>query len=171
MFHYEILGEDVSLFSANKLAYFLQRLGENLKLNFTASHYGPYAVQVQHVLYNLNGVYLQGLEQNTAKSFEHLQLNYDKFREVETYITKNLHDEQMTRLKKLVSFINGFESALSLEVLASIDFIMQDKKLSLEEVTQKLYEWSDRKKRLFSAYHIQVAYEHLNKYKQLQFIN
>ncbi len=166
MFHYEIIGEDISLFATNKLAYFLQRLGENLKLNFVASHYGPYTVQVQHVLYNLNGNYLFGLEQNSAKAFEHLQLNYDKFGEVQQYVNENLNDAQMTRLKKLLSFVSGFESALSLEVLASIDFISQDTNLSLIEVTQKLHEWSDRKKKLFLSYQIKVAYEHLKAYKE-----
>jgi O-acetyl-ADP-ribose deacetylase (regulator of RNase III) len=166
MFYYEILGEDVNLFVANKLAYFLQRLGEKLRLNFVASHYGPYSVQVQHVLYALNGVYLQGLEQNTAKAFEPLRLNYDKFEEIKQYVQKNLSQEQKQRLDNLLVLISGFESALSLEVLASIDFLTQKEKLSLSEITEKLHNWSERKQRLFNAYHIQVAYQHLDNYKQ-----
>ena len=58
MFVYESQGEQSSLFVANKLAYFLQRSGEDLRLKFEAYHYGPYSVQVGPVLYNLNGIYL-----------------------------------------------------------------------------------------------------------------
>lgn len=64
MFHYESFGEDTSLFVANKLAYLLRRLGEKSfsSLRFEVSRYGPYTVQVQHMLYNINGKYLKGLE-------------------------------------------------------------------------------------------------------------
>jgi len=45
-----------SLFAANKLAYFLQRMGQKLRLDFRAHHYGPYAIGVEKVLYHLNGL-------------------------------------------------------------------------------------------------------------------
>ena len=76
LFAFESMGEYSSLFVANKLAYFLQRKGQKLNLNFKPFHYGPYAVGVEKVLYHLNGVYLKGLEQGQAKPFESLQLNY-----------------------------------------------------------------------------------------------
>ncbi|NCC71570.1 hypothetical protein EOM09_08415 [bacterium] len=59
MFSYESLGEHSSLFVANKFAWFLQRLGENLKLKFDVSHYGPYSIQIIHVLHKLNGKYIK----------------------------------------------------------------------------------------------------------------
>src|SRR5690606_9384702 len=98
MFHYEAVGDINSLFSVNKLAYFLQESGENLKLTFKAHHYGPYAVQLNHVLFSINGVYLKGLEQNEAKAFEPLLLNYDRYREIETYVNTQLKPLQVDRL-------------------------------------------------------------------------
>lgn len=46
LFYYESLGENSSLFIANKLAYFMQLLGEPSfsKLNFSAAHYGSYCL-------------------------------------------------------------------------------------------------------------------------------
>ncbi|MBK8624008.1 MAG: hypothetical protein IPN86_00060 [Saprospiraceae bacterium] len=70
LFAFESLGEYSSLFTANKLAYFLQRKGQNLNLDFQKHHYGPYAFGVEKVLYQLNGVYLKGMEQGQAKPFE-----------------------------------------------------------------------------------------------------
>ena len=98
LFNYESVGEQSSLFVANKLAYFLQRSGEQLKLKFEAHHYGPYTVQLNHVLLHLNGVYLSGMEQNEIKPFEPIQLNYSKFKEVEKYIETELTVEQKQRI-------------------------------------------------------------------------
>jgi len=162
LFHYEALGEYSSLFSANKLAFFLQKMGENLKLKFEAHLFGPYTEDVKRVLYSLNGTYLNGLEQNEAKAFEPLKLNYDRFDEIRTYINKELVAEQKTRLKKLIKFIQGFESDLSLEILASVAMILDNNPdFSLERVTEEC-KWNDRKKRLFKNEYIKIAYEHLH---------
>lgn len=122
LFQYEKIGEIATVFAANKLAYFLQKSGEPLRLEFVPYKYGPYAQAVEKVLYSLNGKYLKGLEQMKAKAFEPLQLNYEKQTEVEDYIRKNLDASQHNRLKNLFTIINGFESTLPLEILSSIDF-------------------------------------------------
>ena len=54
LFAFESAGEFSSLFVANKLAYFLQRQGQKLNLDFKAYHYGPYAIGVEKVLYAMN---------------------------------------------------------------------------------------------------------------------
>lgn len=165
LYQYESLGEASSLFVANKLAYFLQRMGEPLRLKFVASHYGPYSVQVGHVLYALNGVYLHGLEQKKAKAFELLKLNYDKEKEVQQYVDTQLSTEQKSRLKGLTHFMEGFQSAFSLELLATVDYMLQeDAHLEEEQLLERLQEWSARKTKMFKPAYIQVAYEHLAQY-------
>jgi hypothetical protein len=161
LFNYEAHGDHCSLFSANKLAYFLQRLGENLNLQFEPHLFGPYTEDVKRVLYSLNGSYLNGLEQNQAKAFETLKLNYNRFDEVKNYIDTTLNSEQKSRLSTLVSFIDGFESDLSLEILSSLDMIMdKNPDISFNEITNEC-KWNDRKKRLFKNDYIKIAYEHL----------
>jgi O-acetyl-ADP-ribose deacetylase (regulator of RNase III) len=167
MFYYESLGENASLFVANKLAYFLQRLGEKSlnKLKFEAHHYGPYAVQVEHLLHNVNGKYLKGLEQMNAKAFEPLELQYDKLQEVSEYVKKELSAEQRSRLSNLVKLIDGFQSALSLEILATVDYVRKDKPgITQEDITKTIHNWSDRKRKLFQKKYIQIAASHLQEY-------
>lgn len=167
MFYYESLGENASLFVANKLAYFLQRLGEKSlnKLKFEAHHYGPYAVQVEHLLHNVNGKYLKGLEQMNAKAFEPLELQYDKLKEVSEYVKKELSSEQRTRLSNLVKLIDGFQSALSLEILATVDFVKKDNpRISQDDIVKTIHNWSDRKRKLFQEKYIQIATNHLHDY-------
>ncbi len=174
MFYYESLGENASLFVANKLAYFLQRMGETSlnRLKFEASHYGPYAVQVEHLLHNMNGKYLKGLEQMNAKAFEHLELQYDKVKEVSDYIRKELKAEQRTRLSNLIKLIDGFQSALSLEILATVDFVSKDNRsMNQEEIVKIIHNWSDRKRKLFQEKYIQIAIDHLHDYSSRLEIN
>ena len=165
LFYYEALGEASSLFVANKLAYFLQRLGENLRLKFKAHYYGPYSVQVGHVLHSLNGKYLKGLEQMNAKAFEPLELNYELFNEVEDYIKRELNAAQKQRLLNLTNLIDGFQSTLSLEVLATVDYVRDvHNAKEKEEVFEKIQNWNERKRKLFDEKHLDVAIQHLDRY-------
>lgn len=166
MYFYESLGEAPNLFVANKLAWFLQRMGEPLRLDFKPHIYGPYAVQVGHVLYALNGKYLKGLEQQQAKPFETLQLQYDKFEEVKSYVEKNLSIEQRVRLDNLTRLIDGFQSSWSLEVLASVDYLQKEGPEKTEdEVFKAMQEWNPRKKRLVEKKHIAIASQRLKEYR------
>lgn len=165
LFYYEAMGEYTSLFAANKLAYFLQRMGEDLKLKFQAHHYGPYALGVGHVLLAMNGSFIKGLEQNEAKAFEPLKLNYEKLEEVKEYVKLKLTDKQVQRLKSLISFINGFETELSLEVLSSVAFLLEkNPHQTLTEIKEGIFSWNYRKKQLFKDRYIEIAYGHLKTY-------
>ena len=164
LFAYERSGELSSLFVANKLAWFLQRRGEPLRLNFKPHHYGPYSVQLNHVLLALNGTYLRGMEQNQIKAFEPLLLNYDQEAAVNAYLAKHLNDEQHRRLQDVQSLLRGYESTFSVELLASVDYLMQSGKKTLEEIELALRGWNQRKQNMFRPQHLEIAFEHLNRY-------
>lgn len=169
MFYYETLGETSNLFVANKLAYFLQRLGESSlsKLKFQAHHYGPYSVQVVHMLHSVNGKFIKGLEQKDVKAFETLELQYQNVNEISDYVKKELKPDQITRLKKLLDLINGFQSSISLEVLASVDWVRKDVPgINKNETIKRIQNWSDRKRDLFHERYINIAFDHLEDYSQ-----
>ncbi len=167
MFYYESQGENASVFVANKLAYFLQRLGERSfsRLKFTAQSYGPYSPGVAHVLHALNGKYLTGMEQMEAKPFEPLTLQYAAAKEVSEYVKTRLRPEQRDRLRMLITLTDGFLSTLSLEILASVDYIRKEyPQISKEETISRIGTWTERKKELFKEQYIITAYDHLEKY-------
>lgn len=170
LFAFESMGEYSSLFVANKLAYFLQRKGQKLNLDFKAHYYGPYAIGVEKVLYHLNGVYLKGMEQGNTKPFEPLQLNYEKWNEIKQYIVKELSYEDAQRVKSLIQFLSGFTSELSLEILSTVDFIIaENPQYSIDEVMKAIANWNMRKKELFKREHVQASYEYLKNYSSKLF--
>jgi O-acetyl-ADP-ribose deacetylase (regulator of RNase III) len=164
LFKYERFGEPATVFAANKLAYFLQESGENLRLKFERHTYGPYAQAMDKVLYALNGKYLKGLEQMSAKPFEPLQLNYERYQEVVDYINKELSTDQKHRLDNLFKAIDGFESALSLEVLSSTHYAKKNHpELTKDQLISKV-QWTERKQHKIEPDYIAIAYEHLKEY-------
>lgn len=163
LFVFESFGEYSSLFAANKLAYFLQRMGQNLKLDFKPHTYGPYALGVEKVLYYLNGSYLRGLEQGQARPFEPLKLNYEKWEYVDDYV-QSMSVEDKSRLNQMFIFLKNFTSELSLEILSTVDFILTEHpKYTIDEVIDSI--WTDRKKAIFKRESIERAYTHLKNYK------
>lgn len=164
MYYYDSLGENCSLFTANKLAYFLQRHGSRsfAKIKFTAHHYGPYSPQVGHIIYDLNGIYIKGFEQMNATAFEPLVMQYDRISEVSSYV-RTLDQTEQDSLKETIKLISGFESTLALEVLASVDFIRHNTPgISIEDTIEAIHKWSKRKNKLFKNEYIQIAYNHLD---------
>jgi O-acetyl-ADP-ribose deacetylase (regulator of RNase III) len=164
LFKYERFGEMASVFAANKLAYFLQESGENLKLDFAQYAYGPYAQAMDKLLYALNGKYLKGLEQMTANPFEPIELNYEKRQEVMEYVKNELSAEQKERLSTLFKAIEGFESTLSLEILSSTHFTLKtNPQIDKDKLIEKV-QWNERKKKLITPEYVDLAYQHLKQH-------
>jgi O-acetyl-ADP-ribose deacetylase (regulator of RNase III) len=57
---YSIPGYKLSLLEVQKLAYFLQVVGEPMRLRFEKGKYGPYADNLNHVLLRLDGHFIRG---------------------------------------------------------------------------------------------------------------
>ncbi|RZJ94301.1 MAG: hypothetical protein EOO60_03330, partial [Hymenobacter sp.] len=124
---YSSLGYSLSLIEVQKLAYFLQRLGEPLKLKFEKAQYGPFAYNLSHVLQRMDGAYLRGMDYKEAKPFEELTLMEDRFSEISDYIAQHLTDKQKQQVTRLTHLIEGFESPLGMELLATVDYLLDTK--------------------------------------------
>lgn len=152
---YELVrsGEFVSEFSAEKIAYFLQRFGakEEFKLDFKPNFYGPYSGKVRHVLFHLNGSYIMGYSSKDKKPFEELSLIMDAEDEVNAYLTQPSNSHLKQIVEKTKEFLKGYYSPFGLELLSTIDFIKTEKKKEgPEEIMKELESWSDRKRTLFA---------------------
>jgi O-acetyl-ADP-ribose deacetylase (regulator of RNase III)/transcription termination factor NusB len=163
LYRYRAMGEFATEFASEKLSYFLQRFGETqMKLTFQKNHYGPYSGKVRHVLYALNGKYIKGYEQKQIKPFEAFELIPEKAAEVKDYISKKLSETQMQRLNKVETFIKGFESPYGLELLSTVDFLINELQTSDKDaILEGINNWSSRKKNIFNPDHVAIAIEHL----------
>ncbi|MCU0446745.1 MAG: macro domain-containing protein [Microscillaceae bacterium] len=164
---YELVrnGEFVSEFSAEKIAYFLQRFGarELFKLDFQPNFYGPYSGKVKHVLYYLNGSYIMGYNSKDKKPFEELSLILDAEIEVTQFLNKPENAIFKSIVEKTKTCLKGFYSPFGLELLSTIDFIFLEKQINTPEaIIKELANWGERKKNLLNnPKFIQIALDNL----------
>lgn len=169
LYHYRSLGEYASEFAAEKLMYFLQRMGEtNLNLDFKKGFYGPYSGKVRHVLFALNGTYLSGLSQKDAKPFQALPLILERQGEVRTYLNENSTADQQARLAQVQHLLDGFQSPAGLELLATLDYLIEENRtFDFTTLFHHLKNWSSRKKEMFTEYQVNVALNRLIGFKEI----
>jgi O-acetyl-ADP-ribose deacetylase (regulator of RNase III) len=158
-------GEYVSEFSSEKVCYFLQRFGGEgyFKLKFEPNFYGPYSGKVRFVLNALNGSYIMGYSDMNKKPFEPLMVVADGYDTVKKHVENN--PELYIIAQRTKAFLSGFYSDFALELLSSIDYIMnQFNALDKQDVSKKLQEWSNRKQSMFSnPKYLDISIAHIQK--------
>ncbi len=160
---YSSLGYSLSLIEVQKLAYFLQRLGEPLKLNFEKAQYGPFAHNLSFVLQRMDGAYLRGMAYKEAKPFAELTLMEEKFPEVDAYIAQHLTDQQKEQVAHLTTLIEGFESPLGMELLATVDYLLDAREAhDVPTLVQAVGAWNARKRKVLTPEYIGLAFERLS---------
>jgi hypothetical protein len=176
---YWILGIECSLLEIQKLAYFLERSIEILKiknpldLRFQADKYGPYAPRLTHLLDGLDGSYLHcGKRIGDASPFDVIWFEDSKRDKVAAYLGSGDAKAYLPALENTAKLIDGFESPLGVELLATVDWLIQKDgiKLEREAVKDGLKTWtggaesSERKLKLFEDRLIDLALERLRSF-------
>lgn len=156
---------EASLVEVQKLLYFLQAAGEPLRLNYSKARYGPYADNLRQALSNLEGHYLIGFGDGSARvvDAEPIRVLPDADELAEQSLAS--HPETVERIARVLDLVEGFESAYGLELLASVHWIAHetpDAAVRLELATSLVREWTPRKGRMFTPEHIHVAWSALH---------
>lgn len=152
-------GPDYSLtaIEIQKLAYFLQRSGEKLNLNFVKHLYGPYSPKIRHVLNDMEGHYLFGCGDNVEKAEIRIKPEAEA---IATELVKN-DPSSLERLNLICDLIEGFETPYGMEILSSVDWLVTHEKAScLDDVYKGLRNWNSRKAG-FKPKHVESAWIHL----------
>jgi O-acetyl-ADP-ribose deacetylase (regulator of RNase III) len=159
---YRQLGYEISLLEIQKLAYFLQRMGQtDLKLNYKQFHYGPYAHNLQHLLHQLeNGYLITNKSILDSKPLDVVFLNIEQIDNIQAFIEKECNQTEKLRLKQVEQLINGYESPFGLELLSTVDWIIKENRdttLEPQLIKEKIKKWSERKDSSFSLDHIKSS--------------
>lgn len=156
-------GEFASVFAAEKLIYFMQRLGAKnyFKIDFKPYYYGPYSGgKVAHVLYYMNGSYIKGMGGMENRPFDYIWLINGAEQEANAFIDGYKDDSLRAICDKAKKFLRGYYSNYSLELLATVDYLLENVE-SLKEwrrddlgnvlniLEYEIQEWSKRKEQMF----------------------
>lgn len=169
---YEILGNLCSLIEVQKLAWFLERTIEHMKLEnpldlrFEANRYGPYANRLTHLLNSLDGSYLQSDKRITDSEYlDTIRFNYDKADKVNAFLRTGDARNYLPAVEQTDALIDGFQSPLGMEALATVDWLIVKEGIdpNLESIRKGISHWpagprhAQRKEKLFSDKLLEAA--------------
>ncbi|SDP47089.1 O-acetyl-ADP-ribose deacetylase (regulator of RNase III), contains Macro domain [Phyllobacterium sp. YR620] len=172
---YSILGIECSLLEIQKLAYFAERFAlmhhlPSLKFEFAANKYGPYSDNLKHLLNSLDGSYLHCEKRlGDAGPFEPIHFNDAKKDIVSAYFTTEEAKPYRAVLDSTSQLIDGFESPLGMELLATVDWLVHRENTApeVEAIKTQLPFWTggkesaQRKVELFEDRIVGIALEAL----------
>jgi hypothetical protein len=128
---YWVLGIECTLLEVQKLAWFLERsihrlgLQDPLELRFAANRYGPYAHRLTKLLEGLDGSYLHCDKRLAdAGAFDTIWFEDAKRGKLELYLKSAEAQEYVPALEATDALIDGFQSPLGMEALATVDWLL-----------------------------------------------
>jgi O-acetyl-ADP-ribose deacetylase (regulator of RNase III) len=173
---YWVLGFECSLLEVQKLAYFLERsikeqgLTNPLDLQFAANKFGPYADRLRHLLDSLDGSYLHcDRRLADAGPLDVIWFHNAERERVSAYLNSGDAKTYKHALEVTTRLIDGFQSPLGMELLATVDWLIQHEGIqaNVSDIKIGLGSWPggssavERKKRLFDERLIEVALQRL----------
>ncbi|AHW65719.1 Appr-1-p processing domain protein (plasmid) [Corynebacterium glyciniphilum AJ 3170] len=148
-----------TLIETQKLMYFLQLAGEPLRLQFSANRYGPYADNLRHVLIAVEGHYLTGYGDGSAKVLEANPLMpVPGATELANKVLSH-NPETRERMGQVLDLAAGYESAYGMELLATVHWVTEraPEGATDEDIARTVADWSARKARMFTPHHVDSA--------------
>jgi O-acetyl-ADP-ribose deacetylase (regulator of RNase III) len=173
---YCLLGIDCSILEVQKLAWFIERGVRHLRVNdpfgydFRADKYGPYSDRLRHLLNDLDGSYLRCDKRLAdAKPLDLIWFNEAKYDRVQAYLNSGDGKQYAGVLEWASAIIDGFESPLGMELLATVDWMMQNDGIeaSVAGVMDGLKNWTGganagkRKLKIFDERLVSIALKQL----------
>jgi len=173
---YWVLGIECTYLEVQKLGWFLERtihalgIEDPLKLHFQADKYGPYSDRLRHLLNALDGTYLHCDKRlSDAGPTDTIWFDEERRQHVELFLQQEA-SQPLNRVLELTSKrIDGFESPLGMELLATVDWLIQREHAepTLSGMRSALRQWpageaaAERKLRLFNDRLLQLALDRL----------
>ena len=180
---YCLLGIDCSILEVQKLGWFLERgvrrfrVADPFKFKFEANRYGPYSHNLTKLLDNLDGSYLRCDKRLAdADPLDLIWFNEAKHDLLQAYLISGEGKEFSGVLAWASATIDGFESPLGMELLSTIDWMIQCDKIetTVDGVMEGLKGWpggqqaGQRKLKIFDRRLVEIALERLEKANRLR---
>jgi O-acetyl-ADP-ribose deacetylase (regulator of RNase III) len=147
----------VSLLELHKLMYFMQELGEPLKLKFKPAPYGPYAENLRHVLNKIEGHFIAGFGDGEDDPTKAIEPQASAMAEAQKFLES--HADTRERFQAVSDLISGFETPYGMELLSTVHWVgTRDGATSAAAAVSRVHAWNDRKK-MFPPSHIELAWK------------
>jgi hypothetical protein len=162
---YSALDYRRTLLEIQKLAYFLQEAGQELRLRYEAGHYGPFAPNLNKVLEVMEGHFIRGYGDSQKPNAE-IDLLPGAVEDATRFLADK--NDSQERLSRVAELIEGFETPYGMELLATVHWVAHSggrhgeaTAKNPEEAMHLVHAWNPRKQRVFKPDHIRTAWTRL----------
>ena len=152
----------LSFLEIQKLTYFLQSAGQPLNLDYHAHLYGPYADKLRHVLNHIEGHFTEGFGDGRTAPDTPIAMRPGAAQAATEFL--ELDPATRERLARVASLIEGFETPLGMELLATVHWVMTHREsaaASVDAAIEGVHAWSDRKAKEMKPVQIRAAWTRL----------
>jgi len=158
---YRALEYGLSRIEVQKLAYFLQEAGENLKLTFTKHQYGPYSSELPYALNRMDGHFIRGLGDGVVEA--EIEPMKDALEEADQFLATGSHTKMVQHVERVARLIDGFQSPYGMELLATVHWVATRENgiHSFEQVVAAVHSWNSRKQKIMQSVHLRAAWDRL----------
>lgn len=157
---YVIPGYELTFLEIQKLMYFLQEVGEPLKLQFKKGQFGPYAENLHHVLQALEGHYIRGYGDRSRSAL--IRLLPDAIFDANQFLSS--HSDTTQRIQQVTRLIDGFETPYGLELLSTVHWLAKEDRSIMDDADKAVtgvLNWNEHKRKTFRSDHIRTAWDRL----------
>ena len=159
-----LLDPFVTLLEVHKLMYFLQEAGLDLRLEYEAKPYGPYARNLRQVLIRLEQHFMRGYGDGKDAPKRPIELLPGAVEEANAFLKE--HPDILTRMDRVIELIDGYEDSYGLELLSTVHWVMRHDSEARERpqaAVAAVRNWTARKRRNLKPDHLVKAWQRLNK--------
>ncbi|MGH3867176.1 MAG: hypothetical protein ACRDQ4_13740 [Pseudonocardiaceae bacterium] len=155
----------VSLIEVQKLMYFLQIAGEDMRLDYAKGRYGPYADNLHKALRSMEGHFITGFGDGSrsVQEVELIELLPGVSDEADRVLDS--YPDTVARIERVVRLSEGFESAYGMELLASVHWVATHENAEAAAdpnvAAELVGAWNARKQRMMGPGHVAKAWSHL----------
>ena len=156
--------EGASHLEIQKLMYFANYLQPDLKLEFAQGRYGPYSERVRHLIQGMEGSFLTGFGDGADKALalEPITPTPEARRQLDKFVLPDKHADSSRVVEQVGAVVEGFEGPYGVELLASTHWVAAHQGAVLPgRAAEAVRGWSQRKGRIFTDHHVEVALAHL----------
>jgi O-acetyl-ADP-ribose deacetylase (regulator of RNase III) len=144
-----------------KLAYFLEKAGQPINLDFGKHNYGPYSDKLRHVLKALDGHYIVGVGDFAGEA--DIAVIPGAVAEADEFIKASGDDELANQVERVRNLISGFETPYGMELLATVHWVAtQEPNIrNADDAIVDVHKWNARKRAILREDHIRLAWDRL----------
>jgi O-acetyl-ADP-ribose deacetylase (regulator of RNase III) len=158
---YRELEYGLTKIEVQKLAYFLEKSGHPLNLEFVKNSYGPYSDKLRHVLKALDGHYIVGVGDFAGES--DIAVMPGAVAEADVFIKTSGDDDLAVQVERVRNLIKGYETPYGMELLATVHWVatQEPHARNVDEAIAAVHDWNARKRAVLRKDHIRLAWDRL----------